>query len=65
MSEREPTLHDVLQAVGELRAELGEVRIGLGDVRGQQIEQGRRLEGIDGRLDGITGEVGTLGRSLQ
>ena len=31
MSEREPTLRDVLGAVNELRGEVGEVRIGLGD----------------------------------
>jgi len=57
MSEREPTLGDVLGALGELREELGQVRIGLGDVRGQQVEQGRRLNGIDGRLDGIDGRL--------
>ena len=55
--EREPTLRDVLRAVGELREELGEVRIGLGDVRGEQIKQGRRLDGIEGRMDGLTGRM--------
>ena len=65
MSEREPTLQDVLRevqglgekvtangaAAGELRDEMGEVRVGLGDVRG-------RLDRVDGRLDALTGEVG-------
>lgn len=65
MSERDPTLRDVLGAVNELRDELGEVRIGLGDVR-------RRLERLDctaiaqgERLDALTGEVETLGRETQ
>ena len=57
MSEREPTLRDVLGAVNELRGEMGEVRIGLGDVRG-------RLDRVDGRLDGLTGEVAEQGRRL-
>ena len=35
MSEKEPTLRDVLGAVQELRGEMGEVRVGLGDVRGR------------------------------
>ena len=39
MSERGPTLQDVLDAVSELRGELGEVRIGLGDVRGRLTER--------------------------
>ena len=57
MSEREPTLRDVLGAVNELRGEMGEVRIGLGDVRG-------RLDRVDGRLDGLTGEVAEQGHRL-
>ena len=57
MSEREPTLRDVLGAVNELRGEMGEVRIGLGDVRG-------RLDRVDGRLDGLTDEVETLRTDL-
>ena len=72
MSEREPTLRDVLGAVNELRGEVGEVRLGLGDVRGrldrlggEVTEQGRRLDRVDGRLDGLTGEVETLGRETR
>ena len=75
MSEREPTLRDVLGAVNELRGEVGEVRIGLGDVRGRldrlggEVTEHRldRVDGrrVDGRLDGLTGEVGTLGRETR
>ena len=64
VSERGPTLQDVLDAVSELRGELGEVRIGLGDVRG-------RIDRIDGavaeqghRLDTLTSEVTEQGRRL-
>lgn len=65
MSEREPTLRDVLGALGELREELGQVRIGLGDVRGQQVAQGRRLDGIDGRLDGTDRRLDALTREVE
>ena len=79
MSEREPTLRDVLGAVNELRGEMGEVRIGLGDVRGrvdrlgdevtelrsEVVEQGRRQDRVDGRLNGLTREVETLSREMQ
>ena len=79
VSEREPTLRDVLGAVGELRGELGEVRIGLGDVRGRLdrlggevtelrgdvVEQGRRQDRVDGRLNSLTREVETLSRELR
>ena len=79
MSEREPTLRDVLGAVSELRGELGEVRIGLGDVRGrldrlggevtelrgEVVEQGRRQERVDGRLNSFTREVETLSREMR
>ena len=79
VSEREPTLRDVLGAVNELRGEMGEVRIGLGDVRGrvdrlgdevtelrsEVVEQGRRQDRVDGRLNGLTREVETLSREMQ
>ena len=72
MSEREPTLRDVLGALGELHEELGQVRIGLGDVRGQQVAQGRRLDAIDERLDemgerldGMDGRLDALTREVE
>ena len=92
MSEREPTLRDVLGAVSELRGEMGEVRIGLGDVRGrldrlggevtelrgevtelrgemtelrgEVVEQGRRQDRVDDRLNSLTREVETLRTDL-
>jgi chromosome segregation ATPase len=78
VSEREPTLRDVLGAVSELRGELGEVRIGLGDVRGrldrlggevtelrgEVVEQGRRQDHVDNRLNSLTREVETLRTDL-
>ena len=71
MSEREPTLQDVLRevqgigekvtangaAVGELRGEMGEVRIGLGDVRG-------RLDRLGGEIGELRGEVTAQGSRL-
>ena len=85
MSEREPTLRDVLGAVSELRGEMGEVRSGLGDVRGrldrlggevtelrgemtelrgEVVEQGRRQDRVDDRLNSLTREVETLRTDL-
>ena len=85
MSEREPTLRDVLGAVSELHGEMGEVRIGLGDVRGrldrlggemtelrgemtelrgEVVEQGRRQDHFDDRLNSLTREVETLRTDL-
>ncbi len=52
---KEPTLQDVLQAVGELPTEM---RSGLAEMRG-------RLDGVDGRLDRLTKEVETLGHDVR
>ena len=57
MSEREPTLRDVLGAVSELRDEMGEVRNGLGDVRG-------RLDRLGGEVTELRGEVVEQGRRI-
>ena len=78
MSEREPTLQDVLRevqglgdkvtangaAVGELRDEMGEVRVGLGDVRGRLDRLGGEMGELRGEMGELRGEVTEQGHRL-
>ena len=50
MSEREPTLHDVLAAVGELRGEVGELR-GVVETLGREVRAQRKE--LPGAVAGI------------
>lgn len=46
--------------VSEVRAELRAHTSALNALRETQLEQGRRLDGLDGRLDGLDGRIGRL-----